>query len=167
MFHRRPVPDTPKPGQVSVWSFPRPAIASAAGAHLKVVFGGGVIAETRRGVMTLETSHPPTYYFPRADVAPHALSPGAGASLCEWKGAARYFDVHGGGRIAASAAWSYAAPSDAFLILKDHVAFYPGRMDACFVDGERAVPQPGDFYGGWITSGYAGPFKGVPGSLGW
>lgn len=167
MPRHHPSPDVPKPGQVSVWTFPRPAIAEATDAHLKVVFGGVVIAETRRGVMTFETSHPPSYYFPRADVIDQALSPGAGASVCEWKGAALYFDVCGGGRTAASAAWSYPAPSAAFAILKGHVAFYPGRMDACFVDGERVIPQPGDFYGGWITSRYAGPFKGVPGSLGW
>jgi uncharacterized protein (DUF427 family) len=167
MVYKPPTPDIPAPGQVSVWTFPRPAVAAATDAHVSVVFGGEVIAETRRGVMTFETSHPPSYYFPLADVLPTALRFGAGASFCEWKGAATYFDVRGGGRVAASAAWSYPAPSGAFEILKDHVAFYPGRMDACFVDGERVAPQPGGFYGGWITAKYAGPFKGGPGSHGW
>ena len=51
--------------------------------------------------------------------------------------------------------------------LRDDLAFYASRVDACFVDGEQVVPQPGDFYGGWVTSHVAGPFKGVPGSRFW
>ena len=63
--------------------------------------------------------------------------------------------------------WSYAHPSPAFAALRDHVAFYAAPFDRCSVDGETVIPQPGDFYGGWITSRVAGPFKGVPGSRGW
>jgi uncharacterized protein (DUF427 family) len=162
-----PTPDVPLAGQVSVWSFPRPAIAAATDSRLVVVLGGEIIAETRRGVMTLETSHPPSYYFPRADVAAAALAPADGGSLCEWKGSAVYFDVLGGGRSVGGGAWSYPSPSPSFAIIKDHVAFYPGRMDACFVDGEPVVPQAGGFYGGWITARYAGPFKGGPGTSAW
>jgi hypothetical protein len=51
--------------------------------------------------------------------------------------------------------------------MKGYVAVYAGPMDACFVGTERATPQPGGFYGGWVTSRVAGPFKGVPGSAGW
>jgi hypothetical protein len=47
------------------------------------------------------------------------------------------------------------------------VAFYPGRMEACYVDDERVQAQPGDFYGGWITNEIVGPFKGGAGSWGW
>ena len=132
-----------------------------------VVLGGVTIAETTRGYRVLETSHPPNYYFPPDDVAPAALAPSIGRSFCEWKGRAHYFTVYGGDRVEEDAAWAYGAPSPAFADLRDHVAFYAGRMDACFVDDELVVPQPGDFYGGWITSKVAGPFKGGPGSRGW
>ena len=110
----------------------------------------------------LETSHPPNYYFPPDDVAAGALSPSAGGSFCEWKGRAHYFTVHGGDRVETDAAWAYATPSPAFTALTDHVAFYAGRMDACTVDGELVVPQPGGFYGGWITSPGRRPVQGRP-----
>lgn len=160
-------PQPAGPGQESVWAYPRPAIAQPTAAHLLVILGGVTIAETRRGVRTIETSHPPSYYIPREDIAPEALVPVRGGSLCEWKGAARYFDVEAGGLRRPRAAWSYPDPTGPFASIRDHVAFYAGAMDACFVDGERVVPQPGEFYGGWITSHVVGPFKGVPGSAGW
>ena len=97
-----------------------------------------------------------------------ALVPEAGASLCEWKGRAVYVTVVGGGcKRAPRAAWAYPDPSPAFGALAWHVAFYPAAMDACFVGDERAAPQPGGFYGGWITRRIAGPFKGGPASGGW
>ena len=160
-------PDPVRPGQESVWAFPRPAIAEATGAHIVVELGGVVIANTRRAIRTLETSHPPSYYIPPDDIVAAALAPTAGSSFCEWKGDAGYFDVIAGGKHSVRAAWAYPEPSPAFAVLRDHVAFYAAAMDACFVDGERVVPQPGGFYGGWITSGVAGPFKGVPGSRFW
>ena len=126
-----------------------------------------VIADTRRAVRTLETSHPPSYYIPPDDIASGVLVPAAGSSFCEWKGHARYFDVVAGGKRRGRATWSYSDPTPGFAILRDHVAFYAAAMDACFVDGERVTPQPGGFYGGWITSEVAGPFKGVPGSRFW
>ena len=163
----RPIPDPVKPGQESVWSFPRPAIAQPVDALLRVVLAGRTIAETRRGVRTIETSHPPSYYVPPEDVASDALRPASAGSFCEWKGAARYYDVVAGGVVRPAAAWAYPDPTPPFASIRDHVAFYAGAMDACFVDDEQVVPQPGDFYGGWITSRVAGPFKGVPGSRGW
>ena len=132
-----------------------------------VVLGGVTIADTTHAYRVLETSHPPNYYFPPGDVSPGALVPSPGGSFCEWKGRAHYFTVRGGERVETDAAWAYATPSAAFAPLRDHVAFYAGRMDACFVDDELVVPQPGGFYGGWITSGVVGPFKGGPGSRGW
>ena len=165
MMHPKPLP--PGPGQTSVWTFPRPARLVPNTRSLRVVLGGVVVAETRAGFMVIETSHPPTYYFPPDAITSGALTPTAGSSLCEWKGAARYFDVAGGGRIAARAAWSYPAPTDDFAAAADHVAFYARLMDACFVDGERVTPQEGAFYGGWITSHYSGPFKGPPGTQFW
>jgi uncharacterized protein (DUF427 family) len=163
----RPVPDPIEPGQESVWTFPRPSIAQAVAAHLRVVLDGRTIAETQRGIRTIETSHPPTYYFPTTDVAAGVLRPFGGTSFCEWKGSAIYFDVVFRNVVRPKAAWAYPNPTAQFAIIRGHVAFYAGAMDACFVDGELVVPQPGGFYGGWITSGVVGPFKGVPGSTGW
>ena len=164
----RPEPEPTGPGQESVWDYPRPAIAVPCASRLEVLFDGRLVADTRRGVRTLETSHPPTYYFPIEDVDTELLHPNrARRSLCEWKGQASYFDVVSGSRAASAAAWSYLAPTPSFAILAGHVAFYLAPMDACRVDGETASAQPGGFYGGWVTSGVVGPFKGEPGTAGW
>ena len=163
----RPIPEPPGPGQRSVWSFPRPPIVERTDRHLVVELGGRVIAETRNGVQVLETSHPPTYYFPAVDVAMDALWPTPRTSLCEWKGQAKTWDVVVGDRRAPAAAWGYPNPSERARLLAGHIAFYAGPMDRCLVDGELVRPQEGGFYGGWITSDLAGPFKGGPGSWGW
>jgi uncharacterized protein (DUF427 family) len=163
----RPAPDLKKPGQESVWDFPRPAQAENVSSHLKIVHGGIIIAETRRAVRTLETSHPPSYYFPREDVARDVLSSSDQTSHCEWKGIARYFDASIKGEIFRDVAWSYANPTKNFQILKNYIAFYCAPFENCWVDDEKVVPQPGQFYGGWITSRLAGPFKGIPGSQFW
>jgi uncharacterized protein (DUF427 family) len=133
-----------------------------------VVLGGITIADSQHALRVLETSHPPSYYVPPQDVRWDYLEavPGVG-SVCEWKGAARYFNVSADGRRAARAAWSYPDPTPGFDALKDHVAFCVRLMDACFVDKEQARPQPGGFCGGWVTSEMVGPFKGEPGSDGW
>jgi uncharacterized protein (DUF427 family) len=162
-----PVPDPPGPGQESVWAFPRPAIAQATTAHVVIEHAGIVLADSRATVRTLETSHPPSYYIPQADILPGALLRAAGTSFCEWKGAAVYWDVVAGGIVLPRVGWSYPSPTPAFALLKDHVAFYAAPFDRCSVDGEIVTPQPGDFYGGWITRAFAGPFKGVPGSRFW
>jgi len=132
-----------------------------------VEFAGETIAETRSALRLLETSHPPTYYFPPADVRLDLLVPASGATWCEWKGRAQYLDIVAGGRAAPRAAWTYPDPDPDYAALAGHLAFYPGAMDRCLVDGDVVRPQPGGFYGGWITSDLAGPFKGVPGSQGW
>jgi uncharacterized protein (DUF427 family) len=163
----RPRPDPALPGQESVWDYPRPAIAEPTSAHVVIEHAGRIIADTRASIRTLETSHPPSYYIPLVDIDASVLRRGSGASFCEWKGAAIYWDVVIGPVVLSSVGWSYPNPSPAFAALRDHVAFYAGPFDRCSVDGETAIPQPGDFYGGWITSTVAGPFKGVPGSRGW
>ena len=161
-------PIAPGPGQESVWDYPRPPRVDPSGEHVLVRFGGAVVCDTRAPIRVLETSHPPTYYLPVADFASGALRPAEGRSLCEWKGWAAYFDVVGGdGRVAEAAAWGYPEPLPGFEPLRDHVAVYAAEMDACLVEGELVEPQPGAFYGGWITSRVVGPFKGVPGSMGW
>ena len=150
-----------------MWDYPRPAVAERTRASIRIELGGVTIAETQRAVRTLETSHPPSYYIPPGDIAHGVLIPAEDSSFCEWKGHARYFAVVAGGQRRERAAWSYPDPTGGFTMLRDHVAFYAAAMDACYVDGERVVPQPGGFYGGWITSSVAGPFKGVPGSRFW
>ena len=160
-------PDPVGPGQESVWRYPRPAIAEPTARRVRIVHRGVVVADTGRAVRTLETSHPPTYYVPPEDVTPGLLRRTARRSLCEWKGQAVYFDVSVGGEVLPDAAWSYPNPTPAFESLRDHIAFYAAPFDECLVDGERVTPQPGGFYGGWITSKEAGPFKGVPGSRFW
>jgi uncharacterized protein (DUF427 family) len=135
--------------------------------RISVILGGIEICETTRCWQVLETSHPPTYYLPRSAFQPGSLQPTGGGSFCEWKGRASYLDLVGGTSIARRAAWYYANPSPAYAMLRDHVALYAGLVDQCIVDGERVVPQPGGFYGGWVTSNVAGPFKGSPGSSGW
>jgi uncharacterized protein (DUF427 family) len=134
---------------------------------IQVWFAGHLVCDTSESWQVLETSHPPTYYLPRTAFAEGVLQPGTGGSFCEWKGAARYLDLVAGGRTASRVAWYYPTPSAGFGMLVDHLALYAGPMDGCFVGGERVVPQPGGFYGGWITSSVAGPFKGIPGSTGW
>lgn len=150
-----------------MWSFPRPAIAEPTAAHIVIEHRGVVVADTRRAVRTLETSHPPSYYIPPDDIAPGLLRHAGGGSFCEWKGATRYWDVDVNGVTLSRVGWSYPSPTPGFASLRDYIAFYAAPFDRCTVDGEVVVPQPGDFYGGWITSKLAGPFKGVPGSMGW
>jgi uncharacterized protein (DUF427 family) len=151
----------------SVWDYPRPPKLEPTSAHLVVVLGGVTVADTRNAYRVLETSHPPNYYFPPADVSADAIDRTDGTSFCEFKGRATYWTVRGGGREAIDAAWGYESPSPAFAPIKGYLAFYAGRMDACYVDDELVTPQPGDFYGGWITKNIEGPFKGGPGTRGW
>ncbi|GAB4445210.1 MAG: DUF427 domain-containing protein [Chloroflexi bacterium OHK40] len=157
----------PGPGQESVWDYPRPPRVEPTSRHLRVIFGGVVIADTRRAHRVLETSHPPVYYIPPADIRMEYLTPAAGSSFCEFKGRAAYYTVAAGDRRAENAAWYYPSPAPGFEAIAGAVAFYPALMDACYVDGELAEPQPGGFYGGWITADIVGPFKGGPGTRGW
>lgn len=153
----------------SVWDYPRPPALERSSRSIRVVFAGAAIAETTRARRVLETSHPPVYYLPVGDVTQGALERSrARGTFCEWKGMASYYDVIApDGRRAEAAAWGYDDPSPGFGDLLGTVAFYPAAMDECTVDGELVTAQPGDFYGGWITSEIVGPFKGAPGTQGW
>jgi uncharacterized protein (DUF427 family) len=166
-FASKPERVVPGPGQESAWDYPRPPRLELVSNQLVVLFAGQVVAETARGARVLETSHPPNYYFPPDDVRLDLLVPSGHRSFCEWKGRASYFDVVVGDRRARDAAWTYESPSDAFEPIRGWLAFYADRVDECRVDGEVVTPQPGGFYGGWITSAIVGPFKGIPGSRGW
>lgn len=163
----RPTPEVPGPGQLSVWDFPRPPAYVQWHERVEIRLGGSVIASTTDAWCVLETSHPPTYYLPPSAFVTGALRPVEGTSHCEWKGQAVYFDLVAGERVAPRAAWSYPVPSDGAEVIRDHVAVYPALTDSCTVDGEVVTPQPGGFYGGWITSRVVGPFKGGPGTHGW
>ncbi len=158
-----PVP----PGKESVWDYPRPPRVEETPRHIRVIFNGVVIADTTRALRVLETSHPPTYYIPPEDIRMAHLRPSQRRSFCEFKGQASYYDVTVGDRIAEDAAWCYERPARGYERIAGYVAFYASRMDACYVDDEQVVAQPGDFYGGWITSEIVGPFKGGPGTWGW
>jgi len=149
----------------SVWDYPRPPALDPITEDIVVTFGGGVIARTDRAFRVLETSHPPTYYVPLASFTEGSLVPTAGSSFCEWKGRASYFALVSQ-PTAGPVAWLYADPSDRFAALHEHVSFYPEKID-CFVNGERVRPQPGSFYGGWITDDIVGPFKGAAGTGFW
>ncbi|MCA0293707.1 MAG: DUF427 domain-containing protein [Actinobacteria bacterium] len=151
----------------SVWDYPRPPAVRACSLPIEVHVGGVVICRTSTSWQVLETSHPPTYYLPREAFAAGVLQPGSGHSFCEWKGAALYLDLVVDDRTEPRAAWYYPNPSPGFEMLTGHVALYAGRTDGCFVDGERVTPQPGGFYGGWITADVTGPFKGGPDTRGW
>lgn len=157
-----PRPDPKGPGQESVWEYPRPPRTEPVTRRVRVVLGGVTLVDSRRALRVLETSHPPVYYVPIDDVKAGALRDAPRATFCEFKGAARYFDVVAGGARAKDAAWTYPTGE-----LESYVAFYAAKMDACFVDDEQVRPQEGGFYGGWITSDLAGPFKGGPGTQGW
>jgi uncharacterized protein (DUF427 family) len=155
------------PGQESVWDYPRPPRLEPVPERLRVIHAGVTVADTVAGWRVLETSHPPTYYFPAVDILEGSLLSVPGRSWCEWKGQADYFDLVAGGVQVPRAAWRYLAPTPAFAELRDCVAYHAALVDSCWVGDEQAVPQPGGFYGGWITSRVAGPFKGGPGSTGW
>ena len=151
----------------SVWDYPRPPRIEPDDREIVIEHGGRVIARTTQSVRVLETSHPPAFYLPREDIADGLLEPSGRRTVCEFKGAASYFDVQVDGERITDAAWTYERPSTAFASLAGFVSFYPGRFDRCTVDGEVVEAQEGDFYGGWITGEVEGPFKGGPGTFGW
>jgi uncharacterized protein (DUF427 family) len=164
---RRVVPEPAGPGQESVWDYPRPPRVETSSELVEVELGGRVVASTTTSWRVLETSHPPTYYLPRAVFSPGVLREAAGHTWCEWKGTASYFDLVVGDVVAPRAAWTYLDPSPGFAQIAGAVSVMPGSVDRCTVNGETVLPQPGSFYGGWVTSRVVGPFKGDAGTSGW
>jgi len=151
----------------NVQDYPRPPALQSVSAALRVVVGGVPIAETQAGLRVLETHHAPTYYLPPADVLTTALVASVRETFCEWKGQAIYWDIVLNGRRVRNAAWSYPAPTARFAALKDHLAFYATSVDEAWVGDIRVVPQPGDFYGGWVTPNLTGRIKGAVGTMHW
>jgi uncharacterized protein (DUF427 family) len=173
--NRPPGAVEPGPDQESAWDYPRPPRLESVPERVRVVVDGLVIADTTRACRVLETSHPPAYYVPAADVRMDLLVASPRTSVCEFKGRATYVGLafppgagtSGLARYAEDVAWRYETPAPGFEAIRGHLAFYPGRVDEAWVGDEQVVPQAGDFYGGWITSRVVGPFKGGPGTLGW
>ena len=157
----------PLVGQESVWDYPRPPRLETTDRRLQVIVAGHTVADTTRAHRVLETSHPPVYYIPMMDIDAACLQSITATTGCEWKGTAHYFNVVVGNVVRKKAAWSYPHPAADMEPIRGAIAFYPALMDECRVDGQLVTPQPGNFYGGWITSDVVGPFKGVPGSMGW
>lgn len=163
----RPTPIEPGPGQESVWDYPRPPRLSPSDAEVIVEIGGVEIAHSTRAIRVLETGHPPVWYIPPEDVRLERIVPETGTSFCEWKGTAHYYGVRTDAGVRESVAWCYPEPSPGFEPIARYLAFYPGRVDRCTVNGIAVQPQAGGFYGGWITPDVVGPFKGDPGTEGW
>ncbi len=150
----------------NVQSYPRPPALEPAPQRITIRLGGVLVAETTRALRVLETHHAPSYYLPPEDIAA-TLRPTSGSTICEWKGAARYFDVIAGATTAPRAAWAYDRPTVRFAPLARYVAFYAGLMDEAWVGDLRVLPQPGDFYGGWVTPNLDGRIKGALGTRHW
>ena len=149
-----------------VWGYPRPPAVVACERRVRVEVAGTLVADSRHALRVLETSHPPTIYVPPQDIRAVLVPSAARDTWCEFKGRACYLDVVVAGRHAAQAGWTYPEPAPGYEALRDHVAFYPGRVEA-WLDDERVEAQVGDFYGGWITADLVGPFKGPAGTLAW
>jgi uncharacterized protein (DUF427 family) len=155
-------------GLECVRDYPRPPALAPVTRRVRVELGGELLAESFHALRVLETNHPPTVYLPPQDVRSQWLLTAAGrGSWCEFKGRARYVDAVVGDHRVAGVGWFYPEPSLGYEALRDHIAFYPGRVDAAWLDDERISAQESDFYGGWITADLVGPFKGPPDTLGW
>jgi uncharacterized protein (DUF427 family) len=150
----------------NVQEYPRPPALEPVPQEIVVILGGQEIVRTNDALRVLETHHAPTYYIPRAAFRA-TLSEARGKSFCEWKGVARYWTLSAGGRTASRAGWDYPRPTPRFAALKDHLALYATMMDECSVGGVPVIPQPGDFYGGWVTPNLKGTVKGGAGTEGW
>ena len=157
----------PEPGQESVWEYPRPPRLEDSNDHLRIIFNGLTLVDTQRAKRVLETSHPPVYYIAPEDIKMEYLIPTTYSTYCEFKGNASYYTIEVGTKSLPNGAWYYRQPSPGYEAMANYIAFYPGKMDACYVNDEKVQAQEGDFYGGWITRKIVGPFKGGVGTYGW
>jgi uncharacterized protein (DUF427 family) len=160
------VPAVPGPSQESVWDYPRPPRVEPVTERIRVVVDRVVIADSARALRVVETAGAPVYYLPPDDVRLDLLRRSSHTSHCEWKGRATYWSLVAP-RVEPDIGWSYDDPARGFEAIRGYLAFYAGTVDEAWVGDERATPQPGGFYGGWMTSRITGPVKGEPGSRGW
>jgi uncharacterized protein (DUF427 family) len=161
------VPIEPGPGQESVWDYPRPPRVEPVAARVRAVVSGRALGDTTRAIRVLETAGAPVYYLPPEDIDAGRLRPSDRTTVCEWKGTATYLDYDDGSRRIPSVAWTYRSPKPGYESIRGHLALYASRIDEAWIGDERARPQPGGFYGGWVTDAIVGPMKGDPGSEGW
>jgi uncharacterized protein (DUF427 family) len=152
-------PIQPGPGQESVLDYPRPPRIEPSSRRVRVIVDGETLADSTRAVRVLETGHPPVWYIPPEDIRMEMLDNSTTSTFCEWKGTASYWTLMAEGRTVENVAWSYEQPIPGFESLRGYLAFYPSRVDACYVDDEQVTPEPADYYGGWITSEIVGPFN--------
>jgi uncharacterized protein (DUF427 family) len=145
-----------------VWDYPQPPRIEEVIQPIKITFNGKTVANSSNAKRVLERGHPPVYYVPLDEINVKTLQASSRRTWCEWKGEAYYYDVVVGGMISRNAAWYYPEPTPDFEEIRDFVAFYAGKMDACYLGKELVKPQAGDFYGGWITRNIEGPYKGSP-----
>ncbi|MCX2980500.1 DUF427 domain-containing protein [Halieaceae bacterium IMCC14734] len=157
--------EEPKPGQESVWDYPRPPALVTCTNDILVGDAGQVVAHTTQALRVLETASPPTYYLPPDAVDWNLLEKLDQHSWCEWKGEATYWGL-ATDKAAGAVGWSYHAPHHTFAAIDGFMSFYPGRI-ACYIDGEQVKAQAGGFYGGWVTKNIVGPMKGDPGTGHW
>jgi uncharacterized protein (DUF427 family) len=158
---------TATPAVESVWDYPRPPRVEASDRRVRIILGGRTIVDTTDAVRVLETSHPPAWYLPVTAFTGVEITVTSGETVCEFKGRATYYDLAAGSALAERAAWGYRSPAAGYEALAGRLAVYPARVDRCMVGDEVVTAQEGGFYGGWITSDVAGPFKGAPGTRGW
>ena len=151
----------------NVWDYPRPAIYQPHKGKIEVIVENKTIAKTNNAFRVIETSHPPTYYFPPSDVDINLLKQNKNNSFCEWKGMANYVDLHLGKIRISNIGWLYKSPKKEFQPITNYISFYASRAEKCIVNDELVRKQEGDFYGGWITKNLTGPFKGATDTLFW
>lgn len=97
--------------------------------HVRVIFNGRIVADTRRALTLREASYPPVHYIPREDIEMAVLERTTHATHCPYKGDASYFSLKVDGRVSENAIWSYEEPYAAVGSIKEHLAFYPNRVD--------------------------------------
>lgn len=152
----------------SVWDFPRPPAIERVEWRIRVVHGGETIADAPWAYRILETSQPPAYYLDPSFVNAEHLQASAHRTHCEWKGTATYADVTTStSEPVTNAAWCYDPITPRYGEALGFWAFYAQTLDECWVDDEQVGSNPGNFYGGWVTSNVEGPFKGAPGTMHW
>jgi uncharacterized protein (DUF427 family) len=158
--------ETRGPRQESVWDYPRPPKLIPDKRRVVVKFSQSIIADSTETYRVLETASPPTFYIPPKDVQIEMLLPFPGASICEWKGTARYWGLDISSPVGDAVGWSYPTAQFPYEPISGYFSFYPGRVE-CLVDNQRVRPQAGFFYGGWVTEEIVGPWKGESGTENW
>ena len=157
----------PAVGQTSVWDFPNAPLVEAFNKNIRIYYKGLLIADTWQAKRVLEKAHPPVYYIQLQDIQMHYLTPNREISFCAYKGKSSFFNLVVGSDTVTDVGWTYAKPTSKYVELIGYIAFFAGKGCDCYVDDELAIPQPSEFFGGWVTSDIVGPFKGGEGTWEW